>query len=241
MRKYWIGLIVLAVVAGLGLQANRAFGFFLSDKGAQEVDIGKDAASSLNVDVTFGAGNLQIEGGAEGWAEGVLDTNVKKWRPSVRYREKKGTGHLTIHQKMNAFGTMGKKRNDWTLRLTDEIPVDLRVDAAVAEANLDLAGIRLSRLSVDAGVGDMTVNLAGDWQDGFDAKIDGGVGDLKVLLPKGTGVRVTVDKGLGTVDAEGFIDKGKGVYVNEAYEGAETVIELKVDVGIGAVKFVLAD
>jgi len=241
MRKVWIGLAIAVLAVGVAVQGTKAYSYFKTEKAAQAVDIDKDGASSLAVDVTFGAGSLLIERGSPGWVDGRFDTTVKKWRPSVRYTEKRGVGHVDIHQKMKGLKTLGNQRNDWQLRLTDEIPVDLRVDLGVADADLDLSGIRLSHLSVDAGVGSSTVNLAGDWQDGFDVKLDSGIGEMKVLLPKDTGIRLNVEKGIGRVDVPGLISKGKGIYVNDAYEGASTVIDVKADVGIGTMTFEIAE
>lgn len=240
MKKIWIGLAVAAVAVGGALQANKVYSHFTTDAAVQEVDIEKDDASVLDVEVTFGAGELRIAGGAEGWVEGRLDTNVKKWRPAVSYNEKKGTGTARIHQKMKGFKTLGNNRNNWDLQLSNDIPVVLRVDAGVADADLVLAGIQLEHLAVDAGVGDVTVNLSGHWQDSFDAQIEAGVGDLEIILPKETGVRLHVDKGLGSIKAEGVISQGKGLYVNEAYAEADTVIDVNVDTGIGDVKVSVA-
>ncbi len=240
MKKIWIGLAVAAVVIVTAVQVYKVYSYFTADAAVQEVDIQKDDASFLEVEVTFGAGDLRIAGGAEGWLEGRLDTNVKKWRPAVSYTEKKGTGTAKIHQKMKAFNKLGNNRNNWDLQLSNDIPVVLHVDAGVADADLDLAGIQLQHLAVDAGVGDLTVNLSGHWQDSFDVQIEAGVGDLEIILPKETGVRLHVDKGLGDIKVEGVISQGKGLYVNEAYAGADTVIDVNVDTGIGDVKVSVA-
>ncbi|AXH99803.1 hypothetical protein DV702_08690 [Sporosarcina sp. PTS2304] len=241
MRKFWIALLIAAVVAVAGVQIYKVYIFFLGSKGTDEVAIAKDDAESLDVDIDFGTGTLLVEGGADGWVDGTIDTNVKKWKPVVGYKQKRGTGYVTVHQQSSIFKITGRNRNDWKLQLTKEVPIDLSVDMGVSDSQLNLSGIRLSKLSIDAGVGDTTVDLSGDWQDGFTANFDMGVGDMEVILPKHTGVKLKVSKGIGSVGTKQLIAKGNDVYVNEAYGQSDVVIEIKADIGVGDVNFIFAD
>lgn len=237
MRK----ILIITSVVLLGMGAFKFYNWITTDRVSGEVSIEKDDAKSLDVAIQFGVGNLRIEGGATQWLDGNIDTSEKKWYPSVAYKNKRNVGHVEIIQKGKGFTPLRKKRNDWHLQLTEEVPVNLEVDMGVSDAELDLAGIRLSHLSLDAGVGDTTINLDGDWQDSFDGEIDLGVGGAEIQLPKDTGVKVSVSKGLGSIDAKGLIAQGKDVYVNEAYEHSDTIINLKVDVGVGGVKFLVGE
>lgn len=235
MQKIFI--IMSAVLLGMGI--FKFYNWITTDQVSGAVSIEKDAAKSLDVVIQFGAGKLLIEGGATDWLNGNIDTSEKKWYPSVAYKNKRDVGHLEIIQKGKGFKPLRKKRNDWHLQLTKEVPVSLEVDMGVSDAELDLVGIRLSHLSLDAGVGDTTINLDGDWQDSFDGEINLGVGGAEIHLPQETGVKLSVSKGLGSIDAKGLISKGEGVYVNEAYEHSNTIINLKVDVGVGGVKILV--
>ena len=90
---------------------------------------------------------------------------------------------------------------------------------------------------MNAGVGEITVDLGGDWKESFDARISSGVGKMTVILPKDTGVRIHSDKGIGSASFENLISKGNGVYVNKAYEDAKVQIDLDADIGVGEVTF----
>lgn len=237
MRK----ILMIVIVGLLGMVGYWVYGVMKTDRVSGALSIEKDDAKSLDVDIDFGAGSLLIEGGAKEWIDGEIDTNVKKWFPSVVYKNKRDVGHIEIQQKMKGLSALGKKKNDWHVQLTNDIPIDLEVEMGVSDAELKLEGIRLSHLSVDTGVGDTTVNLAGDWRESFDAEFDLGVGDAKIHLPQDTGVKVIASKGIGSIEAKGFISKGKGVYVNEAYGQTDTTIHLKVDIGVGGVNFLLVE
>ncbi|MDW0111007.1 toast rack family protein [Sporosarcina aquimarina] len=234
-------ILIIVIVGMIGLASYWVYDLLKTDRVSGDLSIKKDDAKSLDVDIDYGAGNLLIEGGAKEWVNGDIDTNVKKWYPTVEYKNKRNVGKVEIHQKMKGFSPFGKKKNDWHVQLTNEIPVDLSVEMGVSDAELDLTGMNLRHLNVDAGVGDTKINLADEWQENVDGKFDLGVGDAEIRLPQKTGVKLTVSKGVGSIKTKGFISKGKGVYVNEAYGQTDASIDLNVDVGVGGVTFLLVE
>ncbi|MHA6260591.1 toast rack family protein [Sporosarcina sp. CAU 1771] len=238
MRKILIAIVCAAI---LGMAGFFVYEWVMMGRNSDVVSIKKDNAKSLDIDIHFGAGELLVEGDAAEWFEGTTNTTKKRGYPSVTYKNKRDVGYVVIQQKNNVFTPFGKKRNNWNLQLTNEIPVDLDVQMGASESTLNLAGIRISHLSVDAGVGDTTINLGGDWKESFDAEINLGVGDAKIHVPQGTGVKLSVSKGIGSITTEGFTSLGGGVYVNEAYDQADTQINLSVNMGVGQVKFVLVE
>ena len=70
------------------------------------------------------------------------------------------------------------------------------------------------------------LTLGGKWDKSFDAALALGVGKSTIILPNDVGVKIESSKGIGTADFVDFISKGNGVYVNEAYEDADVVINL---------------
>jgi phage shock protein PspC (stress-responsive transcriptional regulator) len=95
-------------------------------------------------------------------------------------------------------------------------------DQGIGNATLDLTDIDLSRLD-----GPVTT------------RIDGGVGDVEVLVPRSADVRVDVSSGVGEVDvldldSDGGLSRGTG---SAAWTGdGQPEIELTIDAGIGDVE-----
>jgi hypothetical protein len=153
-------------------------------------------------------------------------------------------------------------RYEWDLRLNDEVPVEMAIQMGAGSANLELGSLSLTRLEVDAGAGDVTVDLAGalsltrldidigagrvtvdltgDRQVDLDAKIKGGAGRATVRLPRDVGVRVDVEGGLGKVNAGG-LKKDGDAYVNDAYGNSEVTLRVEVEAGLGAIDLELGE
>ncbi|QTD39933.1 toast rack family protein [Sporosarcina sp. Te-1] len=240
MKKIlWIGLIGGFLIV-LGLYGyDRIFASVIG----KEHTIERDNAKALHVDLDFGAGELLVSGGSDEWMNGKFLHNSSKHAPQISYKEKRGTGFLDIKQRSRVtFGfTKRKFENDWNIQLTDKIPLDLDIDMGVSDTTLDLKGLQLNKLTIDSGVSDSTIDLSGDWKESFPANIDIGVGDSTLLLPKQTGVRLSISRGIANVDLKDFISKGNGIYVNEAFDKADVIIDITMNIGIGDVEVKLVD
>jgi hypothetical protein len=230
-----LGLALTVTISGCGLFANGSV-----ENG--NVTIEKDKAKELQLELNLGAGELNVEKGADEWVEGSIEYNEDKLKPEVSYKRKGDKGIGVIEQENTGILDkikIGDLKNEWNLTLTDEIPLNLVVNSGASDTNLDLKGLNLKDLDVNAGVGDITIDLSGKWKKSFDAALALGVGQSTIILPKDVGVKIESSKGIGTADFVGFISKGKGIYVNEAFEDADVIINLKTDLGVGEVVFKL--
>lgn len=239
MKKvFFAGVLGLSMVVGLtgcGIFAN----------GSEEngkVTIEKDKAKELQLELNLGAGDLNLEKGADEWVEGSIIYNENKLKPEVSYKLKGDKGIGVIEQENTGIldkVNVGDLKNEWNLTLSDEIPLNLEVNSGASDTYLDLKGLNLKNLDVNAGVVDITIDLSGTWKKSFNASLALGVGQSTIILPEDVGVKIESSKGIGTANFVDFISKGNGIYVNEAYESADVIINLKTDLGVGEAVFKL--
>lgn len=247
MVYYTVGGIILKKFFGFGLVISASL-FVLSGCNSvipgktkdETILVEKDKAEKLDVEIQFGVGEITVKKGAKDWVEGTAQYNINKLAPKVEYDLRGKTGEVVIDQKGSTKVRLGKIKNTWDIELNEDIPMDLFVETGASDAELDLQGLQLEKLEIETGVGDLTVNLGGDWKKSFKANIETGVGQTTVILPSEVGVKLTTEKGIGSSNIEDFISKGNGVYVNEAYENADVVLELHSEIGVGDISFELA-
>lgn len=233
-------LVGLGVVLGTSVFVlSGCFSFLPSKMQEETILVEKDKAKTLEVAIDLGVGEMNLTGGAKEWVEGKADYNIKKLAPQVNYDVSGDTGEVEIKHKGSTKLGISNIKNTWDIQLNDDIPMDLTVETGASLANLDLQGLQLEKLDIEAGVGDLTVNLGGDWKKSFNASIETGVGQTTVIVPSKVGVKLTTEKGIGSSNIEGLISKGKGVYVNEAYDKADVVLEIKSEIGLGNITFKL--
>jgi hypothetical protein len=194
----------------------------------------KDAQSS-RTQLKMGAGELNLTGGADQLMEADFSYNVSDWKPKVSYDVSADEGELVVKQGGAGGSSLsGETRNEWEIRLNDEVPTDLVVQMGAGESDLDLDSLSLTGLKLQMGAGKTTVDLTGDYAKDFDASIQGGVGEATILLPSEVGVKAKAEGGLGKINAEGLKRVGDS-YVNDAYGESDVNLSVDVQGGVGQI------
>ncbi len=234
MKMRMMALVLAA--AGLGLAFSACEEARETRTESRTVESG--GATAASVSVRMGAGELRLSGGASALMEAEFTTNRKYWVPELDYRVVGDRGRLSVRQRKGHGLFFGHRRNDWDIRLSGALPIDLDVKLGAGESRLDLRGIDLEALDVDLSVGELRLDLTGPRTRDLEVRVHGGVGSATVILPRDIGVRVEVDGGIGSVSAHGFVKDGHR-YVNEAFgrtdAGRTGSIRMKVDAGIGSI------
>jgi hypothetical protein len=231
-----IALLLFAALLLAGCGSDAKVGALRTE--SQSVELGD--AKSVRVEIELGAGELKLTGGAEKLLEADFTYNVAKLKPEVKYTD----GTLVVQQPgskgLSNLRGITDYRNEWGLRLNDEVPIDLRVDVGGGTSDLQLAGLSLTRLNVTLGAGEYMVDLSGDWTRDLDVRIDAGAADVSVRLPKDIGVRLEVDRGPAVLATSGLTQDGD-VYTNVAYGVSNVTLHVNMTAGIGRINLGVHD
>jgi hypothetical protein len=199
---------------------------------SQSVELGD--AKSVRVEINMGAGDLEVTSGADKLLEADFTYNVAKLKPEVKYTD----GTLVVRQPnvsgLPALPGITDYRNEWSIRLSDGVPMDLSVDLGAGASNLKLAGLSLTGLDVSLGAGEYMIDVSGDWVRDLDVTIDAGAANVSLRLPRDVGVRVKVESGPNTIEATGLTQDGN-VYTNAAYGEPEVTMQIDIEAGIGQI------
>lgn len=200
-----------------------------------------EGAESVRAQLRMGAGELRVSGGAGPLMEANFRYNVPEWEPEVSYEVSEGTGRLLVEQGSGEdVSPSGDSRNEWDVRLNDQVPTDLDIEMGAGESDFELGTMNLTGLNIDVGAGASTVDLTGERDRDLDAAIRGGAGEATLLLPENVGVRVDVRGGLGQVNAEG-LSRQRDAYVNDAYNESDTTLRVRFEGGVGQLNLEVED
>jgi hypothetical protein len=240
MARYLVVVLLIVMMAATAIVAG-ACG--TQPGGTQQVgkmqreskSVDPKNAQSARAQLKMGAGELYLTGGADQLMEGEFSYNVADWKPKVNYDVSGEKGELIVKQgSAEGARLSGDARNEWNLRLNDEVPTDLVVQMGAGESALDLDSLALTGLNLQMGAGKTTVDLTGDYAQNFDASIQGGVGEATVLLPSEVGVKAKAEGGLGKINAQGLQTVGDS-YVNDAYGESDVNLSVDVQGGVGEI------
>ena len=193
-------------------------------------------AKSVDASVQASAGQMTISGGSSRLLDADFDFNSAYATPQVDYHVDSGVGQLTVSQDDRGPNfSMG--HNDWNLRFSNNIPLELKVDMGAGEGRLRLRDVPVTRLTLNMGAGHVDVDLTGDRKKDLDADIEGGVGQATIRLPAKIGVVVHASGGLGSINAHDF-KHDDDEYTNDAYGKTPVTIRLKVEGGVGEINLI---
>jgi hypothetical protein len=126
----------------------------------EEIEVAAPDASVVDLTLAFGAGDLEIEPGAEdALVSGTATYNIKDFKPKVTVDEEKvqiETGDLEIHGFPNFSGDI---KNEWDLKL-GEAPMNLVISAGAYQGKMDLGGLSLKSLEVNDGAANVELKFS---------------------------------------------------------------------------------
>ena len=189
----------------------------------------------LKVDLNMGVGKLEVKGSCDKILDAKFTYNVERWKPEIDYSKTGDKGDLKISNPGGSFNGMdgSKVKNQWDVSLNKDIPLSIDLEAGVGDCNLNLSDMNLKQLIIEAGVGNIKVDVSGNYKNDVDVKVEGGVGNTTIYVPKNMGVRVNAEKGVGKIDVDGFKTQGSNTFINDSYENAKNRMEVDVEAGVG--------
>ncbi len=95
-----------------------------------------------------------------------------------------------------------------------------------------LGNLNADLIEVSAGVGDVTLDLTGEWRRDGRVSVDIGLGGLELVFPEGVGVRLRRDTFLAALDAEGLVKRGDAYYSVD-WDSAPYRISVDVEAAFG--------
>jgi len=225
-------VIVLVALFWHGHSFSRRHGYYSGTQHqTQTVDL--QGAKSAHATLEMGAGQLTINGAGNRMLDADFTYSNDYEQPRVDYSVNGGVGQLRISQEAHSVH-FGRSQNDWNLRFSKDVPLELKVDMGAGQGDLHFRDVLLTRLDLNLGAGQMDVDFTGDRKIDLTADIEGGVGQATIRLPKNVGVIAHASGGIGSIDVRGLKHDGDS-YTNDAYGKTPATIHLKVEGGIGQI------
>jgi len=209
---------------------------YSSDLQHQSRTVERQGAKSVNVSLETSSGEFNISGGSSHLLDADFNYSDSYETPRVDYNVADGVGHLSISQD-DGSTHFGAKHNQWNLRFSNDVPLELKVEMGAGRGQLRLRDMPVTRLEMSMGAGQADLDLTGDRKNDLVADLEGGVGQVTIRLPRKVGVVVRASGGIGAVEAHGLRHENDE-YTNEAYGKTPATIRLKVEGGVGQISLI---
>lgn len=222
---------LLAVVWFMTLGAPNVAQPVAIDTMVQKID--KDVRQ-LDVNIKTGASSIAVDSFDSDLATKVVfKSNLLKLKNESLLSDGIQRINLeTISKSENAW-IIGDVKNSWSVYLSDNLPVDISIDAGASKLDLDLESIKLRQLDIKAGASSIDI-LLGSLEKDINLDIDAGVSSVVIKIPKDSGIEINIEGGLnskGMLDLEKISDS---LYRSADYGKAENNINITSEIGVSS-------
>jgi hypothetical protein len=242
--SFTIGISVLALSGGFAPGTEPAATPFNNTafRSSNTSSFTLDGASSGEVRIILGTGDLTVRGGAQ--QDNLMETNVYSGRPEMQpeYAVSRNGSATTVamtetgHKKKDwVFGhSPGSWDNTWDVLLNDKIPFAVVANTGAGDCDILLGDTNLTSLLVNTGAGDTTIDLDRYHGGRFNAVIHNGVGDLTLRIPRESNTRILLHQGVGDIDTSGIVQTDEH-YITAGFNPALPVNEITITQGVGSI------
>ena len=229
MEIFWPVLLILAgawVLIGV---------FFRSNAETENASIDLQGASSAEVRVNHGAGELRIHSGAtaselaHGSFSGGLDhkANRNGDRLEVKMRP--------VNDFMN-FPFFGPNSQiNWDVALNANIPISLKLNLGANKSDIDLSDMNITDLDLDTGASETKIILPARGR--FRADLDLGAASLEVTVPDGLSARIRTSMGAANFAInESRFPRHGSYYQSPDFDTAANSVDVTIDAGAASIR-----
>jgi len=224
-------LLTLAITTAIAMLAGCSDRIRIGEPVHETKVLELDKSEMTRVELKMGAGELRVTGNSPKLLEADFDYNSPGWKPEVDYHSTGVRGDIQIS---NSASAAPHGESKWNLRFNDSVLMDLVVKMGAGEAHLNLGSLNLRSVAFNLGAGEVDVDLRGNPKRSYDVRINGGVGQATIHLPKSVGISATAVGGIGEVNVSG-LEKRNDRWINPGHENAPVTIRLDVKGGIGQI------
>ena len=262
------------VVAAVPLTA-RAQSWRTLDVARQLVD-----SAPVTVKVVYGTGAFGLRGSSTPLLY-HMQLRYDGTRTKPRHAFNATTRELQVGVQNSDMRFTGRNDGDQgrlQLELSRATPIDLALDLGAVEADIDLTGLRLSRvhinsgasdgkirfdslnesrmsaldvslgaasfrgerlanantpsIRVDAGVGNVELDMGGQWTQDIELHVEVALGFVTIHVPTDVGVRVMLQKTIASFDHDGLVERD-GAWVSPNWDSAPHKLRVSAETVFG--------
>jgi hypothetical protein len=230
-------LLVATIIVALGTGLYVSGGWRTAQVVREAVSQPLGSAKSADITIAMGVGRLRID---------ALDQPGALIAGEIAYPETNrvnrvfamsgDTASFTLREQDSQRNSLFKYRDDdviWNLGLAPATPTRLTIEAGIGQSTLDLTKLAVTELDLKTGVGQTLLTLPGQGQ--VQAHVEGGVGNTTIRVPAGVAVRIALDAGLGTVEVLGNFQRHGSTYTSPDFATAANRVDLMASSGVGTI------
>jgi hypothetical protein len=194
--------------------------------------------TKATVAIELRSGNLKLLSGTDKLVSAELDYFKRK--PLFNYRQKNSDSSATVEitdSERSRWGWSlnkgwsweGWEKKDWEIRLTDRIPINLKIDTKASRTDLDLSDLKINNFDLKAKATNIDIKI-GDLVNELVVRVDASATKLSISLPEYMGLRIENHSTLSSTSFSWLtLKEHDNIYETPNFEEASRKLTLYLD------------
>lgn len=242
-----IGLVILAAVILGGIYAARRGGItsgtLSSGKEEKTLTVDEPLSSSVKkveCDIELGAQNIKLDATSSGLITGQV--SLRAAEPQIKVSQRGETALIKVEpsRSFTSWWPGARQAGESKLSLTNQLPLGLKLKLGATDIEADLADLIVTKLDLKVGAFRGTLRY-GARQELSQTSISAGASDIKIYIPKTSGVKVDYANGLVGMKYTGLDIQKSGDNRQDKsanYDNAGAKLDFDVKAGASSIEFV---
>lgn len=189
-----------------------------------------DENKTAVLNISGGGTSFELKENTDNLFDANVDRSKNKFLLSTTSEDSTNVVNFKMKDNKKGHWSVGEG-NNVSMKLNDKPTWDIHVKVGAGEVDFDLSQHKVRRFTFDGGVAELEVKI-GDQLPITDVDVKSGLTSTTVLIPEGSGCRITAKTGLSSRDFEGFTKVGDNTYETPNYNSATKKIFIRFDGGL---------
>jgi hypothetical protein len=227
-------LPIIFILIGAWIIFGRFLPSSLPDGETFSIDL--QGAAKVDLDFDHGAGMVMLTGGAP---MGVALIGSQALGMDVKSHLAGDSLTVDLNAGPTFIPFIGPESGEWRFQVTQEVPVNLKVDSGASSLDFDFTAVKLAFLGVDTGASSLKVKLPAAAGHTL-VNVESGAATIEMIVPEGVAARIRLEQGASTiqVDEKRFplVTSMGHLYQSPDYDSAANKVEINLEGGANSVK-----
>lgn len=187
-------------------------------------------------ELEFGAGSLTMEAGDDE----LVSANANSNFGGYAFESEKADGEVKVSMQYKNKKLKLKNgdgfNNELALNLHTSPVWKINMDMGATDATLDLSKLKIAEIEIDCGAADVEIEMGKPVGEKSMLKINSGIANIDVKLPKGVACEIVSNDALSSKDFEGFVEVSSGIYQTPDFKSAKNSWLISLETGLSSVR-----
>jgi hypothetical protein len=191
-----------------------------------------ESAKNALFHFSHGAGQISISGGA---AQGVALVGTSAVGMNHHSHLNGDRLEVKVDAGPSFLPFLGPEGGIWRFQLTQEVPLDLIVEAGASQIDIDLKDLRVPHIALKTGASNSTVTMPARGASILD--VEAGAASIYVRVPENLPARIRAEQGVSSinVDTNRFPRSASGFYQSLDFDTSADRVEVNIKAGLGSI------